>query len=63
MTFPVHEGFVQIGRVHGVAICKEIGERLRTALNRVSVRLPSRLAKLMAQLPDDRSRNSADPSA
>jgi hypothetical protein len=63
MTYPVRKGFVQISSVHGAAICKEIGERLQIALNRVSVRLPSRLAKLMAQLRDDRSRNSADPSA
>jgi len=63
MTYPAREGFVRISSVHGAAICKEIGERLQIALNRVSVRLPPRLAKLMVQLRDDRGRNSADPSA
>jgi hypothetical protein len=63
MTYPAREGFVQISSVHGAAIRKEIGERLQIALNRVSVRLPPRLTKLMAQLRFDRSRNSADPGA
>ena len=28
MTYPAHEGDGQISRVHSVALCKEIGERL-----------------------------------
>jgi hypothetical protein len=56
MTYPAH---VQISRVHCVAICKEIGERLRIRLNFEPVRLSSQLLKLMERLRDHRSRNSA----
>ena len=62
MTHPAQESRVQISRVHQAAICKEIGERLRTCLD-VPVRLPPRLVGLMEQLHDDRPRNSADPDA
>jgi hypothetical protein len=63
MTYPAHEGLIRISSVHGAAICKEIGERLQIGLSRVSVRLPPRLARLIAQLRDNRCRDSADPGA
>jgi hypothetical protein len=62
MTHPAQEGSVQISRVHHAAICKEIGERLRTCLD-LPVRLPPRLLGLMERLRDDRPRNSVDPGA
>jgi hypothetical protein len=62
MTHPVQESSVQIGRVHQAAICKEIGERLRTCLD-LPVSLPPRLLGLMEQLRDEPTRNSADPGA
>jgi hypothetical protein len=63
MTYPARESSVQISRVHHAAICKEIGERLWTSLGREPVRLPPRLLGLMERLRDDRSQNSANPSA
>jgi hypothetical protein len=62
MTHPVQESSVQISRVHQAAICKEIGERLRTCLD-LPDRLPPRLLGLMEQLRDEPARNSADPGA
>jgi hypothetical protein len=62
MTHPAHESSVQIGRVHQAAICKEIGERLRTCLD-MPVHLPPRLLGLMEQLRADRPRNSAGSGA
>ena len=61
MTYPAHEGLIRISSVHGAAICKEIGERLQIGQNRESVGLPPRLARLIAQLREDRCRDSADP--
>lgn len=61
MTHPLHQSSIQTGRVHIAAIRKEIGERLRTFLNKRSVRLPPSLVKLVQQLPEDRSRSSAKP--
>jgi hypothetical protein len=63
MTYPAHEGLIRISSVHGAAIRKEIGERLRIGLNRISGRLPPRLARLISRLRDDGRRDSADPSA
>jgi hypothetical protein len=63
MTYPAHESRVQIGRVHSMAICKEIGERLRTRLDQESVRLPRRLLILIKRLRGARSRNSANRRA
>jgi hypothetical protein len=62
MTHPAQESSVQIASIHQAAICKEIGERLRTCLD-LPVSLPPRLLGLMEQLRDDRPRNSADPGA
>jgi hypothetical protein len=63
MTYPAHESRVQISRVHSAAICKEIGERLRTPLDQEPVRLPPRLLKLIERLREARSRNAASPGA
>jgi hypothetical protein len=43
---------VRIGRVHSAAICEEIGERLRTRLNRQAIPLPPELRTLIGQLRD-----------
>ena len=63
MTYPAHEDGVQISSVHHAAICKEIGERIRTDLERKPARPSPRLIALMKRLRDDRPRNSADPDA
>ena len=41
---------VQINRVHGGAICDEIGERLSAALGPQSNELPARLLALIDEL-------------
>ena len=63
MTYPAHEGLIRISSVHGAAIRKEIGESLRIGLNRISGRLPPRLARLIVRLRDDRCKDATDPSA
>jgi hypothetical protein len=63
MTHPLQESRVRIGRFHLAAIGKEIGERLRTSLNKRSVRLPASLINLMQRLREDRSGRSANPGA
>ena len=62
MIYPLHEGAIQIDRVHRAAICEEIGERLHDQLKQ-PIRLPRRLLGLLQQLRDDDSRNSARPIA
>jgi|EndMetStandDraft_4_1072995.scaffolds.fasta_scaffold06536_15 hypothetical protein len=61
MTHPSHESRARISRVHLAAIGKEIGERLRTLLNKQLVRLPASLVKLVQRIREDRSRSSAKP--
>ena len=61
MTHPLQESRVRISHVHLAAIGKEIGERLRTFLNKQSVRLPPSLVKLTQRLREDRPRRSANP--
>jgi hypothetical protein len=50
MTHPM-DG-VQIDRVHSGAICREIGDRLRTSLIRTGGDLPPALRLLMEQLAE-----------
>ena len=50
MTYPAPEGEGQISRVHRVALCKEIGERLGASLDQKPVRMPPHLMMLMARL-------------
>jgi hypothetical protein len=52
MTDRANESGVRIGRVHSAAICEEIGERLRTRLNRQAVPPPPELGALIGQLRD-----------
>jgi hypothetical protein len=44
---------IQMNRVHSGAVCKEIGERLATALGPPSDALPARLLGLMDRLAKD----------
>jgi len=55
MTYCAHEGDAQISRVHSVALCKEIGDRLRTSLDQNPVQMPPHLILLMARLRDEPS--------
>ena len=52
MTLCAPEGDAHISRLHNKALCKEIGERLRTGLDQKSVRMPPHLLMLMARLRD-----------
>lgn len=52
MAVRTNQSGVRIGRVHSAAICEEIGERLRTRLNRQAVPLPPALGTLIGQLRD-----------
>jgi hypothetical protein len=63
MAYPAYEDCNQIGSVHRAAICKEIGERLRSHLDQEPVQLTPRLSGLIEKLRDDLSRNSQSPSA
>ena len=50
MTYPAHEGDVQISRVHNLALCREIGERLGISLRQRPVGMPLNLMRLMEKL-------------
>jgi hypothetical protein len=50
MSNPVQQNDIQIDRVHGGAVCDEIGERLCQALDRQSNALSPRLLALTEQL-------------
>jgi hypothetical protein len=52
MPYPTPQTDVQINRVHTVAVCKEMGERLSVALGPQSVELQPRLLSLMKQLAE-----------
>jgi len=51
MTYSAPEGDGQISHVHNMALCTEIGERLRTEAQRPS-HLPASLQMLMDRLRD-----------
>jgi hypothetical protein len=53
MTHPAHRGDDRISRVHSMAICKEIGERLGISLDLEPLPLSPQLIKLMARLRDE----------
>ena len=55
MTYLAHESDASLSRVHSLAICREIGERLRTGMDQASVQMPPRLVLLMARLRDENS--------
>jgi hypothetical protein len=63
MTYPAYQDSDQIGSIHHAAICREIGERIRTDLDRKPASLSPRLIGLMKRLRNDRPWNSAEPGA
>lgn len=52
MTYSAEQRGVEISRLHNVAICKEIGERLAIAMKPKPCGMPPHLLRLTAQLPD-----------
>jgi len=60
MTYPAHEDDGQISRVHSVALCKEIGERLGPCLDQQPVRPSPDLILLMRRLRDEPCRTQPD---
>jgi hypothetical protein len=57
MTYPAHDGVSRISRVHNVALCKEIGERLGPFLALQPVRLSPDLLSLMRRFDDEPRRS------
>ena len=53
MTYSAPEDNGRLCHVHSLALCTEIGERLRTDLARPSVALPPALLRLTARLRDE----------
>jgi hypothetical protein len=53
MTCSAPEDDGRLCHVHSLALCTEIGERLRTSLARQSVALPPSLRTLMTRLRDE----------
>jgi hypothetical protein len=58
MSNPAQQNDVQIDRIHSGAVCEEIAERLRQALDRQSDALSPRLHALIEQL----SKRRKDPA-
>jgi len=52
MTYPPHQGGVQISHVHNLALCTEIGERLSIRMGQLPVAMPPHLVMLMKRLCD-----------
>jgi hypothetical protein len=52
MTYSAPEDDARLCHVHSLALCTEIGERLRTSLARPSVALPPSLRTLMMRMRD-----------
>ncbi len=52
MAYSAQQGGVEVSRLHNVAICKEIGERLAIAMKPRTREMPQRLMLLTTQLPD-----------
>jgi hypothetical protein len=50
MPGPLHQNHVQIDRIHGCAVCEEMGERLSVVLRSQSIELPTRLLALIEEL-------------
>ena len=53
MTYPAHQGDVQISHVHNAALSREIGERLVIGLSQNPVGIPPRLLMLLRHLRDE----------
>lgn len=62
MTYPAPEGDRLIRRVHNVALCTEIAERLGASLDRMPAELPAHLVLLMAQFRSEGSGVQPDPN-
>jgi hypothetical protein len=63
MTYSVQQGDVEISRLHNVAICKEIGERLAIGMGPKPSGMPPHLMMLMRQLRDEPSKQTCLTSA
>ena len=63
MTYSAPQGEVQISGLHGAAIYKEIGERLRACRDQELVKTPSHLVMLVKRLRDEPVRIQRDLSA
>ncbi len=50
MTYPPHQGNIQISRAHNLALRSEIGERLDINLRQKPVGMPLNLIMLMTRL-------------
>ncbi|MDB6147442.1 MAG: hypothetical protein JWO45_1106 [Spartobacteria bacterium] len=53
MTYTAPQGDGQISRVHSMALRQEIGERLRSGLDRDLTEMPLRLLLLIKRLRDE----------
>ncbi len=52
MAYSARQGEVEISRLHNVAICREIGERLAVGMKRTPSGMPPHLIMLMKRLRD-----------
>jgi hypothetical protein len=52
MTYSAQQGEVEISRLHNVAICKEISERLAVGMKLTPSGMPPHLTMLMRRLRD-----------
>jgi len=59
MTYPPHQGDVQISHVHNLALCNEIGERLSIRMGLMPVGVPPHLVMLVKRLCEEE--NSEPP--
>ena len=55
MIHPSHQGDIQIGHVHNLALRNEIGERLSIRMGQTPLGMPPRLVILMGRLCDENS--------
>jgi hypothetical protein len=53
MAYPAHKSDGQISRIHSMAVCNEIGERLGASLRQDSLPIPSHLMALVRRLRDE----------
>jgi hypothetical protein len=62
MAYSQLQGDNRFNRVHNVAICAEIGERLRSSMDRKLTELPLHLLTLMMRLHAEFDGDQAAPS-
>jgi hypothetical protein len=63
MSHPAPQGDGRISRVHNMALCTEIGERLGASLDDMPAEVPEHLRLLMARFRDETAAVQADPGA